>query len=549
MAALIAAVVFGAIAPTLTWCDFSGGMENFNLETALEMSRDGHWLVPTLDGQVRTRKPPLAEWTTALGMLTPGPLAWRARWPSLLCAALTILAVYELGRLTGGTTLGLVAACFLGSSFLFLKFAREASYDTQLMLWVTLTNVCLSWAILRGRWWTGCAGAGIALGLALMTKGPPGILQTVLPPLGLLAFERWRHRGQPDRRSPAPLGPVLLGIGLMLAISLPWVSLVVARYPGRLAEWWNEVTLGTEARFERRQTVYFAYLAFVLWVAPWTVWFVGGLWYSLSEGRRFIAARSRSEEVGVRLMIAWVLVPLLVMWCFPERRDRYTLPLIPPAAVVAAWALLVYFRQRNATAADGVRAPRWPLAIHWMSVATIGIGLPIAGASGILFFRTVEGEPWFSPALSAAIVLCVVVAVGVACVRLRQPGVVRLAAGTLAIMLIVQAAHEFGYSRSPSGVSQSKRFIQAVLNRYPDAAVYNANNRSRRRDLPLEMTIYLNRVTARAENPGQLRAGPRPQVILFPDGAERPPAGFVLVTRRLIKEEWWNAYVLPPRVY
>ena len=56
-AIVIAIVVFAAVAPTLAWLEFSGGSENLNAATVLEMRRGGPWLVPTLNGRARLAKP------------------------------------------------------------------------------------------------------------------------------------------------------------------------------------------------------------------------------------------------------------------------------------------------------------------------------------------------------------------------------------------------------------------------------------------------------------------------------------------------------------
>src|ERR687893_1739533 len=61
----VALLVFAAIAPTVPWQEFSSGSENLNLTTVLEVRREGRWLMPTLQGQVRTQKPPLTAWITA----------------------------------------------------------------------------------------------------------------------------------------------------------------------------------------------------------------------------------------------------------------------------------------------------------------------------------------------------------------------------------------------------------------------------------------------------------------------------------------------------
>ena len=540
--ALIVVVFFAAVAPILTWMDFSGGMENFNVETALEMVRDGHWLLPTLNGELRTKKPPLAEWTTAWGIMSSRSLAWGARWPTLLAGCLTLVGVYELGRLAGGVKLALIAAMVCGSSVLFLKWTREASYDMQLALWVTWTNVFLARAVLLNQWWSGCIGAGVCLGLALMTKGPPAVLQTVIPLLVARSPSTLFGR-RPKRRV---LAPAVVGLLLMLAVALPWTLYVMHKVPHRIGEWYGEVTLASEARLEHRVGGWFAYFMIVPLMLPWAVWFVGGLWMA---GRQWIAdwkhtefSTTRGDRPAIRLMFVWFVVPLAVMWFFPERRDRYVLPLLGPAAVLSGWALLKYFS--SMANEDAIR--RWPLAVHWICLAIIAILFPVVEAC-LPWLRTTEGEPWLSPALAA-----LGVAVGTVLIagtmRLRKPSAPLLVGGTTAVMLAVLPFFVWGYARSEKGRAESKPFVEAILQQYPDAVVYNANNRPRRDEVPIEMLIYLNRPTPRAFHPEQLAPAEHPQVIVFPDGSCHPPPNFVRAAPRVrIKGEWWNAFALPAK--
>ncbi len=156
---LLAAVFFATLAPSAS-NDTAGGMEHFNIATALESARDHHWLIPTLYGEPRTVKPPLTEWTTALGILSSRNLEWGARWPTLLMAALTLPAIYGMGAAAGDGALGIVAAMIGGSTIFFLRYARYASYDTQLLLWVTIADAFILLAIVRQAWWAGSLGAG-----------------------------------------------------------------------------------------------------------------------------------------------------------------------------------------------------------------------------------------------------------------------------------------------------------------------------------------------------------------------------------------------------
>src|SRR5579862_1722588 len=65
IAIVLALAFFIALAPTLGMCEFSNSMENLVVATSMEMHRDNLWLVPTLQGEMRVAKPPLAAWITA----------------------------------------------------------------------------------------------------------------------------------------------------------------------------------------------------------------------------------------------------------------------------------------------------------------------------------------------------------------------------------------------------------------------------------------------------------------------------------------------------
>ena len=164
-AVLIAAAFFVATAPTLAWLEFASTMENLVVATALEIRRDdggggggaGSWLLPTLEGEARVAKPPLAAWVAAAS-IRPATLArlddpdaarrdaayralaWDVRGTALLCSCLMLLAVFDLGRTIAGPPIGLIAMIVCGSSLYLLRFGRQATTDAQLALWVTVAN-------------------------------------------------------------------------------------------------------------------------------------------------------------------------------------------------------------------------------------------------------------------------------------------------------------------------------------------------------------------------------------------------------------------------
>ena len=170
-AALVAtALCFCYTLPFLGWLPLTGGMEANVVIAAREAVRDGHWFPGTQNGAPRLRKPPLAHWTTAVGIMTARqwPSATAARWPTLLMASVTVGAVVVLGALVLGREGGLASGVVAATVMLFVTYARKASYDTQVTLWTTLADVGLAYALFRGRKW-GLVVAGVALVILLPT--------------------------------------------------------------------------------------------------------------------------------------------------------------------------------------------------------------------------------------------------------------------------------------------------------------------------------------------------------------------------------------------
>lgn len=542
---VIVALVFGAIAPFLDRCELCGGMENFCVATAMEAARDGHWLVPTLNGEVRTKKPPLAQWVTAVGLKLGGEHEFAARWPSLLLAAATIAVVIEWGSLIGGRTLGLVSGCVFAGNILFIKFAWTATYDTPLMLFVIAANYCLSIAIFEDKWLWPCAAAGLSLGLALMSKGPPALLQVVVPPVALALWWRWQGRPMPwsivARSTPRQRRAALaVGTAVALAVALPWTLWIYWKFPGRLTEWYGEVALSQEARLEKRMG-WHSYFVLIPFLFPWSLWFLAGLW----SGVRSVFQRSDDEgppsAANARMpwITTWLLLPIVVMVFFPERRDRYLLPMLGPAAILIAW---IFLRM-----ADDARplARKWFKGLtrfHWFALAAMAIALPLDGA---LWLRTAEQTHWYSPlfATEAGLVGLFLVALAA---RQGMNSVAGVAGGSLTLVLLFNGVFLYGYGQSDKGRSSARPLADSILRAYPNARVLNGNMRKGRADVPLELTVYLDQAVLRYNEPGQRPASDRPIVVVFPTSAPPElPANAQPLANSVIKGEPWEACVLP----
>src|SRR3954464_96874 len=73
--------------------------EGNNAEASREMLESENWVVPTFNYELRVDKPAMLYWLQIQAYQHLGVTEFAARLPSALAATLTLLVVYELGRL------------------------------------------------------------------------------------------------------------------------------------------------------------------------------------------------------------------------------------------------------------------------------------------------------------------------------------------------------------------------------------------------------------------------------------------------------------------
>jgi 4-amino-4-deoxy-L-arabinose transferase-like glycosyltransferase len=239
-----------------------------------------------------------------------------------------------------------------------------------------------------------------------------------------------------------------------------------------------------------------------------------------------------------RLVLAFVLVvvPLVVMTFFRDRKDRYALPMIPPAAVLAGAALARHVWER--------RQDRWILVAQWALVGAIALGLPIAGFA---LLRTIDGSRWYTPvfATAAAGYGAITILVGI---LMSRRTIAALFVATLAIMLGAQAMFMDGYRDAREGRSEMRPLADAIVSLYPDAEVINGRTDGKR--LATDLAIYLNRSTRRVDEWRALAPGERPWVVVLQQRPTEPepiaPDGWVAVAKVKRDADWYYAFALKP---
>lgn len=178
-----------------------------------------------LNDEPYTQKPPLYYWmAAAAGAPFDRVTEFAARLPSALAGIALIGVTLVFGsRLLGGATATLGAALLL-TTFEFADNARRAQLDVVLALFETLALVGF-WRIDRGigRRRINQLLLHASMGLAVLTKGPVGIL---VPALVMASFLVWERRIG-DLRRAFPWWGYFLSFGPGLA----WIAAAIALAP------------------------------------------------------------------------------------------------------------------------------------------------------------------------------------------------------------------------------------------------------------------------------------------------------------------------------
>ncbi|MBL7962357.1 MAG: glycosyltransferase family 39 protein [Flavobacteriales bacterium] len=180
-------------------------------EIAREMLVTGDWLRPRIGLEPFHEKPPLFMWMQAAAMTVFGVGEFAARLPNALCGILTLWLLMRIGMQVRSRAFGLLwALAYLGSILPHLYF-RSGIIDPWFNLFIFLGLHAIITLVQRDP--TRAAGvlnartdrlawlAGFFLGLAVLTKGPVGVLIPGLV-LGVYfvlnrfrPFLRWRRIG------------------------------------------------------------------------------------------------------------------------------------------------------------------------------------------------------------------------------------------------------------------------------------------------------------------------------------------------------------------
>lgn len=351
-------------------------------EGAREMIVDSHWAVPHVNGEVTTDKPPLFFWLIALFSLPFGKvLSLTARLPSVLASLGTVWLTMRLGGRLAGDTAGALSGLVLMTTYLFWDKARTAQIDAVLCCLI-LVALSAFQAFRAGQadgrragllFWT-------AAGLAVLAKGPVGVLIPVGVALTVLAFDR-------DLRAWKRFAP-WAGPLVFVAIVASWIAFATLQGHGTYSVWgaFEKHVLNRAIHgMHHKQPPWYYLTVLPVQLLPWSALIPGALVY----------AWRRRGDANDRFLLVHALFVCLFFSVWTEKRDLYVLPAYP------AFALLLSRMLVAAEEPDGSVDDRWtffPFVMTGVLLLLAGIALPFAIARAVPSL----GVPWLPTTLALA---------------------------------------------------------------------------------------------------------------------------------------------------
>lgn len=145
-------------------------------ECAREMIVSKNYLQMQIDYQPFFEKPPLFIWLQVLSMKVFGINEFAARFPNAIAGLLTFAVLYRIGLRLQNARFAAIWVLLYASTWLCHFYFKSGIIDPIFNLFIFLALYQVFLLKIRAEKWGHAIGAGIFLGLAILTKGPVAAL-------------------------------------------------------------------------------------------------------------------------------------------------------------------------------------------------------------------------------------------------------------------------------------------------------------------------------------------------------------------------------------
>lgn len=332
-------------------------MESRNLATAQEMVREGNYLIPTMNGELRLAKPPLPTWIAAgIEILFPEQLVIQ-RYMAGISATLMVFFLFLLvSKLTRNRNLGFISALILASCFNIVLMGRTATWDIYCHSFMLGAIYFMVLGFDKaGKQWTNFLLSGVFMGLSFLSKGPVSFFALLLP--FLIAYIIIFRPKVKEK-----IHPIILMIVICLIISSWWPTYIMLFHSDVAIAVANKES---SSWLDRNVRPFYYYWQFPAEAGIWALfWVTSIIW--------FFWGKEKENRNVYKMSIVWTIAALVLLSLIPEKKTRYLLPVLIPGAINVAF--YIYYSAKKVL----TKPERVVFKINAILIAIILIGLPVA---------------------------------------------------------------------------------------------------------------------------------------------------------------------------
>ena len=304
------------------------------LAVAWEMWLRNDFLVPYLNGDPYSHKPPLLFWLMHAGWSLFGVNEW---WPRLVAPLFGFGSLFSVQALSrdlwpdDNKTRDL-SVLFLTGCFFWTLFVTLTMFDMMLAFFTLMGLLGIIQAYVQ-RQLVGFVWLTIAIGLGVLAKGP-AILLHILPVALTAPFWAKRMAGVINCNPYKALhwyGMLLVSIAVGVAMALAWA--IPAGIAGgevyQHAIFWGQAAGRMVKSFAHQRPFWWYTALFPALILPWCIW--PPLWKSLWENGKNL------WRDGCQLFcLIWIGTAFIAFSAISGKQLHYLLPEIPALALLAA---------------------------------------------------------------------------------------------------------------------------------------------------------------------------------------------------------------------
>ena len=332
-------------------------MESRNLVTAQEMVKYGNYLLPTMNGEPRLEKPPLPTWiSAAIEHITPQNLIVQRYAAGVVATIMVIFLYLIVSRLTRNKQCGLIASLILATTYNVIMMGRTTTWDIYTHSFM-LGGIYFLIAAFNedGAQWKNFLAAGLFTGLSFLSKGPVSLYALFLP--FLISFVIVYRPSLKGKK--AALTTMIL---LAIIVSCWWyiyIYLFHQDFAVDIAEQESSSWLNHNVR------PWYYYWKFPAEAGIWALFWVTAIIY-------FFINKQTYHYKEYKFAFIWFLASLVLLSIIPEKKTRYLLPLLIPAAILIGLYINQMISGIKTTAEKNI------FRINAIIISIILIALPVA---------------------------------------------------------------------------------------------------------------------------------------------------------------------------